>query len=335
MSRWADAAFEQERLLGTLRYNPLFRDYITDFQEAAYEGMFPEGFTLRLHEQLLQEADPMYVSMQVTELWDYARTSFKPEPLHPWDLPVNTCFALLPTPMLMRDVDNNTISFRAVSWILANVEQDRPISEWSEDNHPEGIWYTLWSHIDDGNDSFYRNDQNAEEREAWEALGQWSILFSGFLPFGKVEDYASKAFQESSVTDTASVDDIENAVRVRMSTWLLLQSFWRLSRQIVPVKERLPRQLRRERFRHQRTEDVTVIMLRRQVQKHDDEPEYQIGEDFHYLNRGGWRNQYYASLGPCYTDDGDINPESHRQIYILPFLKGNLDAPLKNPEARI
>jgi hypothetical protein len=32
-------------------------------------------------------------------------------------------------------------------------------------------WYTLWSHVDDGNDSFYRNDMGVPEREAWEALG--------------------------------------------------------------------------------------------------------------------------------------------------------------------
>ena len=28
MQRWSDAAFEQERLLGTIKHNPLFRDYI-------------------------------------------------------------------------------------------------------------------------------------------------------------------------------------------------------------------------------------------------------------------------------------------------------------------
>lgn len=331
MSRWSDAAFEQERLLGTIKHNPIFREYLTDFQEHAYEELFPPGLMLRLHEQLLQEADPMYVSMQVTELWDYARTSFKPEPLQPWDLPLNTCFALLPQPMLMRDADGDLISFRALSWIIVNT-RDRPMDQWDQDNHPEGLWYTLWSHIDDGNDSFYRNDKGVPEREAWEALGVWSVLFSGFLPFGMLEDYEVKAFQDSSVGDDPSIDDLGNAVKVRRDTWLLLQSFWRLSRQIVPVKEKLPRQLRRERFRHFRTEDVTVIRLRRQSQPNDNEPEYTIGEDFHYLNRGGWKNQYFPSQGPCHLEDGSVNPESHRQIYVLPFLKGNLDAPMKNPQ---
>ena len=93
----------------------------------------------------------------------------------------------------------------------------------------------------------------------------------------------------------------------------------------------LPRQLRRERFRHFRTEDVTVIMLRRQSQPNDNEPEYTIGEDFHYLNRGGWKNHYFPSMGPCRLDDGSINPEATARSH-LPFLKGNLDAPMKNPK---
>ena len=101
MQRWSDAAFEQERLLGTLRHNPLFREYITDFQESAYEESFPDGMMLTLHEHLLQEADPMYVSMEVVDMWDHARESFKAEVLHAWDLPTPISFALLPKQMVM------------------------------------------------------------------------------------------------------------------------------------------------------------------------------------------------------------------------------------------
>lgn len=330
MTRWEDAAFTQEKLLGTIKHNPLFRDYIDGFQDHAYPEF--EQFIMRtLHERELQHAEPMYVSMEVTELWDYARDSFQPEPLHPWDLPLNICFALLPKPLFMRDVNNVLINFRALSWIPAGSSKNMG---WGKpDETPDGVWYTLWSYIDDGNDDFYRNALGTDEREAWEALGEWSILFSGFLPFGMVEDYEMMAFRDTKEGDDTIVG-LDQAVKVRRATWLLLQSFWRLSRQIVPVRSRLPRQLRRDRLRHDRSEEVTVITLRRSSEHSDDdwEPTRSIGEDFHYINRGGWRNQYYRSLGPCYLDDGQINPESHRQIYILPFLKGNLDAPLKNPQ---
>ena len=46
VARWSDAAFEQERLLGTIKHNPIFRDYINDFQDAAYEELFPDGTML-------------------------------------------------------------------------------------------------------------------------------------------------------------------------------------------------------------------------------------------------------------------------------------------------
>jgi len=313
MQRWSDAAFEQERLLGTIKHNPLFRDYIMSFQEAAYEGLFPEGMMLRLHEYMLQEADPMYVSAEVADMWGYARDSFKPEVLYPWDLPANISFALLPSPQNIVDGEGNTISFRAISWIPASIQEN---VEWSEETPPDGVWYTLWSHINDGDD-FNRDDESRQERESWEALGQWAILFSGLLPFGQPEDYEMAAFQESWVDDD-KIDTLDNAIKIRRLTWLLLQSFWRLSRQIVPTKAPLPRQLRRDRRRHYRSEEVTVITLPRQ--RHPDHPDHEPGEvewKWQWVVRGHWRNQWYPSI------------KQHRQIWVMPYMKGPEDAPIK------
>jgi hypothetical protein len=309
MQRWSDAAFEQERLLGTVRHNPIFRDYITDFQEQAYDEDFPEGMMLSLHEHLLQTADPMYVSMEVVDMWDHARESFKAEVLHAWDLPCPVSFALLPKQMVMTDVDGNKISFRAISWIPAGPSEN---VEWN-DTPPQGVWYTLWSHIDDLDD-FNRPNLDARERASWEALGNWAILFSGYIPFGQLEDW---------IAMTAKSPDLESEIDLRARTWLLLQSFWRLSRQIVPMKQALPRQLRRDRKRHYRTEDVTVITLRRQRQPHDDHDPSEVDWKWQWVVRGHWRNQYYSTLG----DVGD--PNAYRQIWIMPYMKGPEDAPIK------
>src|SRR4029077_14846774 len=119
---------------------------------------------------------------------------------------------------------------------------------WSE-QPPDGVWYTLWSHIDDLDD-FNRPNLNADERASWEALGSWAILFSGYIPFGQLEDW---------IAMTAKSPEHAGEIDLRAREWLLRQSFWRLSRQIVPKKHALPRQLRRDRKRHYRTEDVTVI----------------------------------------------------------------------------
>jgi hypothetical protein len=308
MQRWSDAAFEQERLLGTVRHNPIFRDYVADFQDQAYDEDFPEGMMLTLHEHLLQEADPMYVSMEVVDMWDYARESFKAEVLHAWDLPCPISFALLPKPVIMHDLDGNRIAFRAMSWIPAGSGEVK----WSE-NPPQGVWYTLWSHLDDLDD-FNRPDLEARERASWEALGNWAILFSGYIPFGSLEDW---------VAMTANNPDYAAEIDLRARTWILLQAFWRLSRQIVPTKQMLPRQLRRDRKRHYRTEDVTVITLRRQRQPHDDHDPSEVDWKWQWVVRGHWRNQYYSTLG----DVGD--PNAYRQIWIMPYMKGPEDAPIK------
>lgn len=310
IQRWADAAFEQERLLGTIKHNPIFRDYVKGFQHAAYEDDFPEGMMLNLHEHLLQEADPMYVSAEVTDIWDHARESFNPEVLHAWDLPAPISFALMPRSMIVTDVDGNEIAFRAISWIPAGSGDVK----WSEEYAPDGVWYTLWSSIKDWDD-FNRHIMDAPERESWEALGNWSILFSGYLPFGMLEDYQAMV---------ARNPDMEQEIHLRRRTWLLLQSFWRLSRQIVPTKEPLPRALRRDRKRHYRTEDVTIITLRRQ--RHPNDFEHEPGEvdwKWQWVVRGHWRNQYYSTLGEV----GD--PQAYRQIWIMPFMKGPEDAPIK------
>ena len=322
MSRWADAAFEQERLLGSIKHNPNFRIYMENFQEEWFKEV-PDGLLLRINEQTLQEADPMYVSMEVVELLDRARQSFKPEPLHPWDLPCQVSFVLLPRPMEIKNSYGHNVRFRAISWAPVSKNNE----QWSSDNHPAGVWITMWSHLNDPDD-YNRHLRDVPEREAWEMIGDWSVLHTGLMDFG--DD--AYAFEKIGRVDAITTEDEgeRNQVKSRLETWLLLQSFWRLSRQIVPAREKLPRQLRRERLRKDRTDDVTVITLRRAV---SDLPEHEsvrtVGEDFHYINHGGWRSHYYPSMGPCYLDDGTPNPHSHRQIYILPFLKGNLDAPLK------
>ena len=326
MSRWADAAFEQERLLGAIKHNPSFRTYMEHFQEEWFEDV-PEGLLLNINERTLQEADPMYVSMEVVELLDRARKSFKPEPLHPWDLPCQVSFALLPRPMEITNSQGQLVRFRGISWAPISKTDEK----WTAENQPAGVWITMWSHINDPDD-YNRHLRDAPEREAWEMIGDWSVLHTGLMDFGD-DAYAFENLAKPDDLPQHGIteeDDQHNHIKSRLETWLLLQSFWRLSRQIVPAREKLPRQLRRERMRKNRTDDVTIITLRRAVSDlPEHEPERSIGDDFHYINHGGWRNQYYPSMGDCYLDDGTPNPMSHRQIYILPYLKGNLDAPLK------
>jgi hypothetical protein len=63
---------------------------------------------------------------------------------------------------------------------------------------------------------------------------------------------------------------------------------------------------------------VTVITLRRQ--RHPDHPDHEPGEvewKWQWVVRGHWRNQWYPSI------------KQHRQIWVMPYMKGPEDAPIK------
>jgi hypothetical protein len=73
---------------------------------------------------------------------------------------------------------------------------------------------------------------------------------------------------------------------------------------------------------------IKVLRLRREIE-HERKygTEYQGIYDHQFMVRGHWRRQWYKSLGPA-TIDGEFNPDSHRLVYVEPFVKGNPNGPL-------
>ena len=73
---------------------------------------------------------------------------------------------------------------------------------------------------------------------------------------------------------------------------------------------------------------IKVLRLRREVEhERTSDGEYQGVYDHQFIVRGFWRRQWYATLGPAKID-GEFNPESHRLIWVEPFIKGNPNGPL-------
>ena len=76
---------------------------------------------------------------------------------------------------------------------------------------------------------------------------------------------------------------------------------------------------------------VKILRLRRHVEaeargeKPDSDP---LAYDHQWLVRGHPRRQWFPSLGPARNEDGSFNVDSHRLIWIEPFVKGNPYAPL-------
>ena len=96
--------------------------------------------------------------------------------------------------------------------------------------------------------------------------------------------------------------------------------------QLVPIRERLPRQARRQRARQRSAppDEVVVIRLRRARVERDgaEAREDSVEWTRQWIVRGHWRNQHYRTLGS--KDD----PQAHRQIWISPYVKGPEDKPL-------
>jgi len=114
-----------------------------------------------------------------------------------------------------------------------------------------------------------------------------------------------------------------------------VQTFWRIGQQKVTVPERVPRGIWRDAERkglmHR---DVKVMLLRRAYERHEVEP---TGRQMKVrsITDGHWKNQYYRSMGPARLEDGNMNPESHRQIWISPYVRGPEGAPFIHPDKAV
>jgi len=249
---------------------------------------------------MLQRADPIYVSPDVMLLWERAVETFVPEPLHRTDLVAPAGFMLLPRPMPIRDVHGQDVKFRAMSWLPVS---QRESMSWDEGVDGQGVWVSMYSNVDDP-------DETWEEADTLRAQAKsdgyrWSLLHGSPMSF-ESSDWES---------DRWNVDE----ARVVRGLWTVTQAAWRLMSQLVPVREPLHRQARRQRKRMGMTPDVTVIRLRRP--RTDNRPDDAEGADVDWRNqwvvRGHWRRQWYPSI------------KMHRQIWISPYVKGPEDKPLK------
>jgi hypothetical protein len=119
-----------------------------------------------------------------------------------------------------------------------------------------------------------------------------------------------------------------------MRRWFL--SFTRLTWQRLVVAEDL-KASRAERRRWERAgkplEDgyMKVLQLRRRerplhVSQEDEEREWTLNHRI--IVRGHWRRQWYSSMGEARNEDGSMNPESHRLIWVEPHVRGPDDRPL-------
>jgi len=299
-SRWEDAAFSQETLRRVI--DGYFGELCDGYQQSAYgiQGV-PDGLLRGIHRSLFQVAEPMYVSDDAFLLWEEAAKTFEPEALRRTDVVCPAGFALLPRPFFIDDVQGNPTAFRAIAWVPVSTN---PNQRWNEGEPGVGLWVSLISHVDD-RDISHDTDPDLWEKakaEGWD----WTLMHSSPMNF---DERPWEIGPGGGPRDPSSEETLK-----RVAT--TVQSFWRLSSQLVAVTAQLPRPWRKQRRKQKMIEDVVIVRLRRPSGPKPEEEGDSGNWSHQWIVHGHWRNQWYPSLN------------THRQIWISPYVKGPEDKPL-------
>jgi hypothetical protein len=255
--------------------------------------------------RICRAAEPVWVDGGMMDVWEAAAESFPGEPLMPEDLLVPAGFAVFPRPFYVRDRNNKRLSTRAIAW--AGILLSTPGA-----GERPGIVFALYAHRDD------EDDFSDELREMHEQADELGLDRSRLLAATELQlvHWSAVPFGEGMPDNLAGTEQ----------DWFRwVQALWRLMGQTLATTERtrLPRAWARRAQREDRDPYVTVIRLRRPRHKTDDDHEPASVDWAHrWIVGGHWRNQFYAST------------DTHRQIWISPYVKGPDDKPLRIRKGR-
>jgi hypothetical protein len=225
------------------------------------------------------------------------------------DLPAPEGFLYLPEPFYIIDVNQKKCNVRAIRWGHTTPDIYEP--------ERYGIMLSFYSAADDPEDY-----ETALMQKLW---GSGLILLHiNPWPYGRTLAEIAKGL-------TARGGGGE-AVASEMELLRFLVAFWTLCRGWADVEhhEAMERHLRKRLVKSGiwgDTPKVRVVTLRKRRPKHDADGGRDIEWSHRWIVRVRWRQQHYPSMGPAYID-GKWNPESHRLVYVMPFIKGPADKPL-------
>lgn len=282
------------------------------FSTTNWNATMPPPYFQQVQQAMLHNAVPYFVAPEVATLVEHAAKTFQAEALRPDDLPTPTGFVVLPEPFRITDRHGKTISFRAFTWHPA-LGRDFSVEVTKTDKRQgqEGIVITLYSHLLDKDD--YWNEVFADYDDIMASGG------TGGLPLYCLVYWSPWIFGDA---------DILKFEPHTATLFGLIQCFWRLAMQTITevAPQRAPRGQRKraEREGMKHGEDVLLVRLRR---KHHDAPEghepKNVEWSYQWIVTGHWRNQWFATQ------------QTHRQIWINPFVKGPEGKPLKTHKLRV
>ena len=282
---------------------------------------------------MLPNADPFYISADLTELVDFAAESFKPEPLLITDLTVPSGFAYFSKPFHVYDTNGLRTPYRAMQW--------HPVDD--HRTHRSGMPAPV--DLPTERRQSMGNGEVAEYHDGDVPPHFTGILFAMYQHSGDPDPYAEKYGDDSplirggrrvggslltlsyvtamSFNADVSFLEVDDSV---MDMHAHVKTFFRLCQQqiAVPRYERVSRPVFKRAMRKWKPiREVVVFTLRRAKPPKYEGPEREVEWSHRWLVQGHWRNQPYIE-----RDEEGNKHTIHRQIWIAPYVKGPDDKPL-------
>jgi hypothetical protein len=299
--------------------------------------------------QILNEGETHYVSHHIASSITEAAEHSYAEPLYETDIPARHGLIVFEHPLLINDlhpdtgkvVEGLTMPVRAIGWMLSNEIYIRGEGGklYTEDEGylpTSGIFYTLYTDVE-AFETFYVASCNnlvpEDERNLAKTLEDARILRSWAI------DTSAWAFKtpwsagiDERPRDQYEIGQVHSNV-AWMRRWLLAYFRWTFQRILVPTtyKPSKPELKRAARAGHPIDGHIKVLRLRREYEadQRGEKPESDpMRWSYQWIVRPHPRRQHYPSLGPARNEDGSFNPDSHRQIWIESYAKGNPMGPL-------
>jgi hypothetical protein len=253
--RWEDAMIEQVRLhewTGTYTGRRYMDDFEAESNSKHVEGaQLPAGFMHTMQMHTLLQAEPVWVSQEMVDLVTHARETWPGEKVLRSDPFVPTGFCLLAKPIKLFDgPPNDHVWIRAIGWAaVVGDMQNRP-------GAPGCFWVSLYGHLDDQEIAQGVDTSPVGQKLRLAHIFQWTWDTTPVDPDFRITVDPTKT----------PGDDMDIVHRRAHDQSRTVQTLWRLASQLVPVRHRAPRQLRRDAKRKLKRDltDVNVITLRRE-----------------------------------------------------------------------
>lgn len=267
----------------------------------AYKGLsdYPEN-ACEHERRMTSEAEIYYVTSDMVDLLQAAAPKMPEQPLRLDDPPSQYGFIYFEKPIVGTDSERGiTINVDAITWgcIMSGVEHERPLERM--------VSITCYQY----DDKPWPEEVVEENPELAEPLNDWAPLGRSEWPVGDTTDQPEWEGIEPARMQSFSED----------RRWLA--AFWTLIQQvkIAECSQVGPQRQHRKRLEREGKPISLVNIVRLRRIQHPTQPkdEAALVEWTHRWMVGvHWRNQWYPSLG------------THRQIVILPYVKGPEDKPL-------